>query len=95
VDQTRQADVRKLVTDLGGASKVAADLDVTPAAVGNWYVAGIPARHYLALWRLAQSKNLHWRPPGAEGLALPPFIRATSSDHTTVMPGSDQVDSAA
>jgi hypothetical protein len=91
-----QTSVSDLVEQLGGPKAVGKALQLPLGVVANWsYRNQVPTRHHLALWAFAQRKNVDWRPPGAEGLALPPFIRATSSDHTTVMPGSDQVDSAA
>lgn len=63
---------RELVRQLGGATAIAHQLGVSAQAVTNWYRDGIPRRHHLALWQLAQAKGLAWRPPGTEGLTLAP-----------------------
>lgn len=59
--------IQDLISALGGASAVAAELAVTPSAVTNWYERGeIPRRHHLAMWRLALGKGVDWQPDGAE-----------------------------
>jgi hypothetical protein len=64
------ANVKELVAALGGAAIVARLCGVTGQAVAGWSTAGIPARHWLRLWRMAKERGLDWRPPGAEGLDL-------------------------
>ena len=61
---------RDLIRDLGGPKAVAEALGVSAQAVCNWYAVGIPARHELALWRIAKARGLAWQPPGTEGLRL-------------------------
>jgi hypothetical protein len=63
-----------LIQALGGPVAVSEHLGVTAQAVCGWYDAraGIPSRHHLALWRMAQERGVAWRPPGAEGLRLVP-----------------------
>jgi hypothetical protein len=63
---------RDLVRDLGGPSAIAQQLGVSAQAVTNWYRDGIPRRHHLPLWQMAQAKGLTWRPPGMEGVTLAP-----------------------
>lgn len=61
-----------LVHALGGPVQVGERLGLSPSSVCNWYDAagGIPPRHHLALWRMAQEARVDWRPPGADGLKL-------------------------
>lgn len=61
-----------LVHALGGPGELAGRLGVSAQAICGWYESprGIPPRHHIALWRLAQARGLPWRPPGAEGLRL-------------------------
>ena len=63
-------EARVVIAQLGGPSAVAKHLRVTPQTVTGWSTAGIPARHWLRLWRMAKERGLDWRPPGAEGLDL-------------------------
>lgn len=95
--QPKAIDARALVEALGGPKLLAAKLGVrSAAAVCNWYNSGIPARHHLPLWRLAQQAGVDWRPPGAEGLILPAPGAAASQDvHQTFMGGPVQEKSAA
>lgn len=64
--------VRDFITALGGARAVGEACGVSPTAVANWAQEGIPARHWLTLWRLAKARGLEWRPPGAEDLDIVP-----------------------
>jgi hypothetical protein len=60
-----------LIANLG--SRVLADAcAISPTAVMNWRRDGIPARHWITLWRLAKARGLDWRPPGAEDLDIVP-----------------------
>lgn len=66
-------ELRDLIKQLGGATKVAARCGVTPPAVTNWTVRGeIAAEHRITIWRLAHEAGIDWTPPGAEGLTLKP-----------------------
>jgi hypothetical protein len=73
---------RLFIRSLGGTGAVARALGVIPTVVSNW--AGerhpIPAKHHLALWRLAQQRGVFWQPPGTEGLTL------TVTDMTSPQP---------
>lgn len=46
-------DATDIIEALGGRSHVAADLGIKPNAVTQWRQAGIPARYWPALTRLA------------------------------------------
>ena len=61
-----------LVHALGGPGLVAERLGISATAVCGWYdkASGIPARHHLVLWRMAQEARVDWRPPGADGFRL-------------------------
>ena len=61
---------RELIRALGGPSRVARQLAISPQAVTNWYRDGVAARHHLRLWAMAQAAGLDWRPPNTEGLKL-------------------------
>jgi hypothetical protein len=50
-------EARNIIRDLGGASAVAKDLSVGRSAVSMWSVAGIPAKYWLSLKRLAETKG--------------------------------------
>lgn len=64
-------DVRTLIRKLGGPSKVAARVGVTPSAVTNWAARdAVSNSHLIAIWRLARETGVDWQPPGAEGFEL-------------------------
>lgn len=64
-------EVSELIVKLGGPTKVARALGITPPAVSNWSADGrVPPIHDVRLWRMATEAGLDWAPPGAEGLAL-------------------------
>lgn len=70
---------RELIDALGGPAAVAAARGLSVTAVFNWCAGGIPARHWIALWRMAKQSKLDWRPPGTEGLDLV-LLPATTGD---------------
>jgi hypothetical protein len=51
-------EARTLIRDLGGASVVSKDLGVGRSAVSMWASAGIPAKYWPAIIRLASAKGL-------------------------------------
>jgi hypothetical protein len=79
--ETAALSVRDVVRKLGGYQRVADLFGVGYTAVCNWCAAdAVPARHELRMWRLAQEAGLPWRPPGSDGLALPPAPTDTTRD---------------
>lgn len=61
----------ELIEGLGGATAVARERRVTPAAVTNWVMRGqVAAEHRIPLWGMAVDAGLDWKPEGAEGLEL-------------------------
>lgn len=61
--------LKPLFAALGGQRLVAERLGVVQTAVSNWVVKeSVPARHHLALWRMALEAGVQWEPPGAAEL---------------------------
>lgn len=59
--------IRELVKRAGGASAVAERCGVVVSAVSNWSARNaIPARHELAMWRMARECGAPWQPAAAE-----------------------------
>jgi len=55
---------RELIEQLGGASAIARELGVTPAAVANWATRDVPGAQHVAVLVLAVQRGVYWRPPG-------------------------------
>lgn len=63
--------IRELIKALGGPTAVAEELGERIATVGNWSLRdAIPREHHIAVWRIAQRKDVAWTPPDAKGLVL-------------------------
>jgi hypothetical protein len=64
-------DVRSLIRDLGGPTKVAVLVNLQASAISNWSARdSVPAEYHLAVWRLAIEAGIPWQPPGTDGLML-------------------------
>lgn len=63
--------IGELIRQVGGATRVARQCGVSPAAVSNWIMRGsIAAEHRITVWRLATEADVDWAPPAAHGLRL-------------------------
>jgi hypothetical protein len=57
---------KELIVALGGNARVAAHLGIRPNAISDWFRREtIPARHQMALWRMARAASISWTPPEA------------------------------
>lgn len=66
-------DVRTLIAKLGGPTKLAEELRLTPPAVANWATKDkIPSGRALDVWKLATAAGVDWSPPGMADVRLVP-----------------------
>lgn len=77
--------VSGIISELGGPAEVAQSLGIKAGAARMWSLRErVPARHALALWRLAHEAGLDWRPPGFDGIELAPRPIASPSEPPAV-----------
>jgi hypothetical protein len=59
--------VHDLISRLGGPTALGSKINAAPKTVSMWSARGaIPREYHLAVWRLAISAGIDWKPPGGE-----------------------------